>query len=180
MAKNIAPWDQIYELSEGEINRERDVALGDDVVQEVIPLIPGVTMLDPSGNVVHVALHNGAYVNQSAFGAAYATKRLHESLAAGFLPIYECPHTTAHSSSLHGIGTSIPLVAGGVACGGAKQGCEHWHAVKAARQAESLAKYEKINKADRKIDIADAERLADLFATASGKGSKGRRVVDAE
>lgn len=135
-----------------------------EIVDYETPLLLVITVLDLGGNVCEVPVNTGAVPSENLMvDQIYTQHVLNSHLQSGGVPIFTCPHTTQHSSAIHGVGSSVPLVPlpiGESACGGEAKGCKHWHALKDARRASAAVKYNKENSQKDSVLISDVENIA--------------------
>lgn len=104
---------------------------------EKLSPLPGCKMVDPDGNVVHVALSNAATIPAQSKWNGYGIQILPEKLAAGFLPYNRCP---LGDGFVKGDKGDKPCIA--TELGEQKPMCPHLQKISDARRAEAKKRAE--------------------------------------
>lgn len=145
-----------YELTKASVSPSRVV--GRDrrgfPLEETVPTVYWQPFLMLDGGINKVPLRTGSVFSMQAEAVAYENETVTELVTLGCIPAWLCPHSTKFQHITGG-----PFVPGGQDCGGKPEGCEHIHAIAAARKADVLERY---NAEAKLLADKEAERYANM------------------
>lgn len=164
---------RVYQLTDSTVSPTRVAGRTAEglPLEETIPAIKSEKFVDPAGNICDVALRTGRVISNDAVGERYEQQMRRDQIAAGSLPLGECPYTAEYRRW-----TNSPTLLGEVPpgvtpCAGVPTGCEHLKPVIESRRARTRAKWESEQVQRDGMTQAQAEGLVKAMAAGLGAGA---------